>query len=169
MATHSSILDGIIPWKKEPCRLQSMWLQRAKHNSRLVQALLPKGGGKKPNQTCLFLSKNGTFPGSTEISACFLKSSDATNRHKGLFHKYQERDLAIQAGNLDMSVCQKPNLNPTSFVINGFYIVVPDSWLKFWNGNCEVPVFVCVYMCYRCVVLPQLICKKGVFNWLKGN
>ena len=51
MATHSSILDGIIPWKKEPCRLQSMWLQRAKHNSRLVQALLPKGGGKKPNQT----------------------------------------------------------------------------------------------------------------------
>ena len=128
-----------------------------------------KGTGKKPNQTCLFLSKNGTFPGSTEISACFLKSSDATNRHKGLFHKYQERDLAIQAGNLDMSVCQKPNLNPTSFVINGFYIVVPDSWLKFWNGNCEVPVFVCVYMCYRCVVLPQLICKKGVFNWLKGN
>lgn len=49
-----------------------------------------KGTGKQQQQqkTCLFLSKNGTFPGRTEISACFLKSSDATNRRKGLSHKY---------------------------------------------------------------------------------
>ena len=28
MATHSSILAWRIPWTEEPCRLQSMWLQR---------------------------------------------------------------------------------------------------------------------------------------------
>ena len=28
MATHSSILAWRTPWTEEPCRLQSMWLQR---------------------------------------------------------------------------------------------------------------------------------------------
>ena len=28
VATHSSILAWRIPWTEEPCRLQSMWLQR---------------------------------------------------------------------------------------------------------------------------------------------
>ena len=32
MATHSSILDGIIPWTEEPGRLESMGLQRIGHN-----------------------------------------------------------------------------------------------------------------------------------------
>ena len=49
MTTHSSILDGIIPWAEEPGRLQSMRLQRARHNSGLGQALLSKGDGE--NQT----------------------------------------------------------------------------------------------------------------------
>ena len=32
MATHSSILAGKIPWTEEPGRLQSMGLQRVRHN-----------------------------------------------------------------------------------------------------------------------------------------
>ena len=32
MATHSSILTGIIPWAEEPGRLQSMWSQKVRHN-----------------------------------------------------------------------------------------------------------------------------------------
>ena len=32
METHSSILAWIIPWTKEPGRLQSMELQRVRHN-----------------------------------------------------------------------------------------------------------------------------------------
>ena len=32
MATHSSILAWRIPWMEEPCRLQSMELQRVRHN-----------------------------------------------------------------------------------------------------------------------------------------
>ena len=32
MATHSSILAGIIPWTEEPGRVQSMGLQRAGHH-----------------------------------------------------------------------------------------------------------------------------------------
>ena len=32
MATHSSILAWEIPWMEEPDRLQSMRLQRARHN-----------------------------------------------------------------------------------------------------------------------------------------
>ena len=32
MATHSSILAGIIPWTEKPDRLQSMGLQRVRHN-----------------------------------------------------------------------------------------------------------------------------------------
>ena len=32
MATHSSILAWRIPWTKEPCRLQSMGLQRVCHD-----------------------------------------------------------------------------------------------------------------------------------------
>ena len=32
MATHSSILAWIIPWMEEPGRLQSMELQRHRHN-----------------------------------------------------------------------------------------------------------------------------------------
>ena len=32
MATHSSILAWIIPWTEEPGRLQSMGLQRVRHN-----------------------------------------------------------------------------------------------------------------------------------------
>ena len=32
MATHSSILAGESPWTEEPGRLQSMWLQRVKHD-----------------------------------------------------------------------------------------------------------------------------------------
>ena len=54
MTTHSSILDEIIPWTEEPGRLQSMRLQRARHNSGLGQALLPKGDGEnqtKPKKT----------------------------------------------------------------------------------------------------------------------
>ena len=31
-ATHSSILACRIPWTEEPGRLQSMWLQRVRHN-----------------------------------------------------------------------------------------------------------------------------------------
>ena len=32
MATHSSTLAWKIPWTEEPCRLQSMGLQRVRHN-----------------------------------------------------------------------------------------------------------------------------------------
>ena len=32
MATHSSILAWRIPWTEEPCGLQSMGSQRARHN-----------------------------------------------------------------------------------------------------------------------------------------
>ena len=32
MATHSSILAWRIPWREEPGRLQSMGLQRVRHN-----------------------------------------------------------------------------------------------------------------------------------------
>ena len=32
MTTHSSILARIIPWTEEPCRLQSMGLQRVRHD-----------------------------------------------------------------------------------------------------------------------------------------
>ena len=32
MATHSSILTWKIPWTEEPSRLQSMGLQRVRHN-----------------------------------------------------------------------------------------------------------------------------------------
>ena len=32
MATHSSILAWRIPWTEEPCRLQSMGLQRDRHD-----------------------------------------------------------------------------------------------------------------------------------------
>ena len=32
MATHSSILDWRIPWTEEPSGLQSMALQRVRHN-----------------------------------------------------------------------------------------------------------------------------------------
>ena len=32
MATHSSILPWEIPWREEPCRLQSMGSQRARHD-----------------------------------------------------------------------------------------------------------------------------------------
>ena len=32
MATHSSTLAGKIPWKGEPCKLQSMGSQRVGHN-----------------------------------------------------------------------------------------------------------------------------------------
>ena len=32
MATHSNILSYRIPWTKEPARLQSMGLQRVRHN-----------------------------------------------------------------------------------------------------------------------------------------
>ena len=32
MATHSSITAWKIPWKEEPRRLQSMWLQRVGHD-----------------------------------------------------------------------------------------------------------------------------------------
>ena len=31
MATHSSILAWRIPWMEEPDRLQSLWLQRVRH------------------------------------------------------------------------------------------------------------------------------------------
>ena len=31
-ATHSSILTWKIPWTEEPGRLQSMWLQRVRHD-----------------------------------------------------------------------------------------------------------------------------------------
>ena len=33
MATHFSILAWRMPWKEEPCGLQSMWLQRVRHDS----------------------------------------------------------------------------------------------------------------------------------------
>ena len=32
MATHSSVLAWRIPWTEEPCRLQSMGLQRVGHD-----------------------------------------------------------------------------------------------------------------------------------------
>ena len=32
MATYSSILDWKIPWTEEPGGLQSIWLQRVRHN-----------------------------------------------------------------------------------------------------------------------------------------
>ena len=32
MATHSSVLSWRIPWTEEPSRLQSMGLQRVRHN-----------------------------------------------------------------------------------------------------------------------------------------
>ena len=32
MVTHSSILGWRIPWTEEPCRLQSMGLQRVRHD-----------------------------------------------------------------------------------------------------------------------------------------
>ena len=32
MATHSSILAWGIPWTEEPCELQSLGLQRVRHN-----------------------------------------------------------------------------------------------------------------------------------------
>ena len=32
MATHSSILAWRIPWMEEPDRLQSLWLQRVRHD-----------------------------------------------------------------------------------------------------------------------------------------
>ena len=66
-------------------------------------------------------------------------------------------------------MCQKPNLNPISSIIDGFYIVIADLWLKFWNGNSKVLVFVCLCMCYTCVALTQLICEIALFNWLKGK
>ena len=32
MATHSSTLAWKVPWTEEPGRLQSMWLQRVRHD-----------------------------------------------------------------------------------------------------------------------------------------
>ena len=40
MATHSSILAGIIPWTEKPGRLQSMGSQRVRHNGATEHALL---------------------------------------------------------------------------------------------------------------------------------
>ena len=36
MATHSSILTGVIPWTEEPDRLQSMGSQRVPNTSSMV-------------------------------------------------------------------------------------------------------------------------------------
>ena len=40
MATHSSILAGIIPWTEKPGGLQSMGSQRVRHNGVTEHALL---------------------------------------------------------------------------------------------------------------------------------
>ena len=47
MATHFSILAWRISWTEEPCRLQSMRLQRVRHN----RVTKHKGGDKPPMST----------------------------------------------------------------------------------------------------------------------
>ena len=46
MATHSSILAWRIPWTEEPSRLQSMGLQRVRHDL----------GTKQQQETCISLA-----------------------------------------------------------------------------------------------------------------
>ena len=103
-------------------------------------------------------------------STWFLTSPKATNRNRSVFSINISKEVQpSRQVTLICPICQKPNLNLTSSVTDGFYTVGPDSWLKFQNGNHEVPVFVYLYMCYRCVALPKLICERALFNWLKEN
>ena len=56
------------------------------------------------------------------------------------------------------------NLNPTCFVTDGFYIIVTDSWLTFWNGNWGVSVClyvsVCVFVSIYICVLKTCYCQN---------
>ena len=70
-------------------------------------------------------------------------------------------------GDLDLSHLPEAQFESSLFITDGFYVVVPDSWVKFWNGNYEVPVFVCLYMCYRSMALPKLILKELYLIGLK--
>ena len=63
MTTHSSILDWEIPWTEEPGRLQSMGLQRVRHDFHFFfhPALLPSSWGTLDNISASQVphSKNG--------------------------------------------------------------------------------------------------------------
>ena len=71
------------------------------------------------------------------------------------FINISKNSLAIWTGDLDFffPICQKPDLNSTPFVTGGFFIIVSDSQLKFWNVVNEVLVRVCIFVYYRYMVL----------------
>ena len=48
-STHSSIPDWSSPWTEEPSRLQSVGLQRVKHNCKLLEAKSNKSSNKDAN------------------------------------------------------------------------------------------------------------------------
>ena len=66
MATHSSILAWKIPWTEEPGGLQSMGLQRVRHD-RATNTYTCIVAPAKSLQSCLSLCdpKDGSPPGST--------------------------------------------------------------------------------------------------------
>ena len=80
MATRSSVLARRIPWKKEPGRLQSMGLQRVRHDwaTSLSNWALYSGpwtaGRSKGNQSWIFIGRTDT-----EAEAPILWPSDAKN------------------------------------------------------------------------------------------
>lgn len=124
--------------------------------------------GKETGKKNLVLFKSGILQGKRSCT-WLLKSPKTTHRNRSVFSVNISKMVSpCRQVTLIGSVCQKPNLNLPSFT-TGSYTVVSDSGLKFWNGNYEAPVFVCLHMCYRCVALPKLICKGALFNWLNGN
>ena len=57
MATHSSILAWRMPWTEEPGRLQSMGLQRVRHNSKHAEHSTAQHFNDKANMQCAFQAK----------------------------------------------------------------------------------------------------------------
>ena len=56
------------------------------------------------------------------------------------------------------------------FVTDGVNIIEPDSWLiilewELWSVS--MYLYVSIYVCCRCVVSAELICKRALLIWLK--
>ena len=66
VATHSSILAWKILWTEEPGRLQSMWLQRVRHDLATEQQHL----NKQDSINLFFLTTWGKFLGGTWPEQC---------------------------------------------------------------------------------------------------
>ena len=67
-----------------------------------------------------------------------------TKRNRSIFCKnISKKGLAIWQVTSLCLICQKHNFHPISLVTDGFYIVVPDSCLKCWDGKYEICI--CVF------------------------